>query len=126
MAVANLNGEVLEINSNNDSIIIVKDNGDVAGGRTLDLSAWDENTVAGGHVIIKTSAGEYAPLGVSEGSYVSIPTGASVIGILKVTVTKANPQAAILVAGVVNEAALPYALTATIKSKMTAIAFINK
>lgn len=110
---------------NNDEIVVMRDLCDVAGGATLDVSSVAAGTqyIAAGHIIKKTAAGDYAPLGVSSNNYVSLASGESYAGVLKKTIAVEDPRAAILTAGQVNAAASPYPVTDTIKSGLARIEF---
>ena len=126
MALADLNRETIKVNDGNDSIVIVNDLGDIPGGRTLDVSGVASGTtvIKAGHVIIKKSDGEYAPLGVTTGAYNALTSGQSYAGVLKATVLVSDPRAAIMTIGQVNAAASPYPVTDTIKSGLPRIEFL--
>ena len=118
----------MEVNDGLDAIVIVNDLGDVPGGRTLDVSglAADAEVVKLGHILIqdvKTKA--VKPLGVSAGAYETLPSGHSYLGVLKASVLKKDPRAAILTIGQVNAAASPYPVTAAIKTGLPRIEFLN-
>lgn len=114
----------LLVDDGKDSLVIVKDNGDIPGGKTLNVADFTADVIPAGTPILKTTGGDYVPLGVTSGAYDSIPSGAVAVGVLKASILKSNPQAAILVNGVVNEAVCPAPYTTTLKNKLTAIAFI--
>jgi len=122
---AKLNDENLEITTNNDSIIITHEVADLPGGATLDVSGVSEGTkiLEGGHIIVKKSNGDYAPMEVENGKYKE-QGGETIFGVLKRTITVARPQAAILTAGQVREKALPIAPTAKIKTALPTIKFV--
>lgn len=126
MAYSDLIKKQVTVVPGNDSIIFQEVLTDIPGGRTLDVTEWTDDTIPAGLVIIKTSGGEYAPLGINDGSYVSLPTGAEVVGLLKTTIEKDDAQAAIVTGGSVNEPALPYELTSTIKNNLKGFQFINE
>lgn len=126
MAYSDLIKKRVTVSTGKDSIIFQECLTDIPGGRTLDVTNWEEDTIEAGHVIIKTSGGEYTPLGLTEGAYGSIPTGAEVIGLLKTTIEKNDAQAAIVTSGSVNEPALPYELTSNLKTKLKGFQFINE
>lgn len=111
-----------------DSKVIIKDLGDIPGGKTLDLTGFngDGDNIKAGHVIVKTSAGEYKPLALNTGktAYATVGETDTVVGVLKATIRKAEPMAAILTMGQVQEAACPFALTSAIKTALTNIQFI--
>lgn len=131
MATSELGLKTYEINDSLDSIVVVNALGDVPGGRTLDVSALpaEQTVVRAGHVIIKTAAGEYKPLGISGGAYAAIASGETAVGILKASVLKTDPRAAIVTIGQINAAAAKTAVgapyTAAIKTALPRIEFIN-
>lgn len=127
MPYANLNREQVEVNDGLDSIVIVKDLGDLPGGATLDVSELpaDVKVVKSGHILIqddKTKAKK--PLGVEGDKYVALPAGSSYAGVLKASISVKNPQAAILTTGQVNAAASPYPVTDEIKKGLPRIEFL--
>lgn len=100
--------------SGNEGVVIRKCLHDIAGGRTLDFSDFALEKIQSGHVVIKTSDGNYAPMPVSTGenpTYAALPEGATYAGINKHYVLKTNPEAAIMTVGAVNETLLPYPMT---------------
>lgn len=127
MPTADLNKTSAEVNDGLDSIVIVKDLGDVPGGRTLDVSgvAADVEVIKSGHILIKEDKTKVVkPLGVTGGAYQSLPSGHSYLGVLKASVLKKDPRAAILTMGQVNAAASPYPVTAAIKTGLPRIEFL--
>ncbi len=127
MQPANLNKENIAVNDGVDTIVITKDVADIPGGRTLDVSgvASDVTTIRAGHVIIKDDAkNTYKPLNVTGGAYAELPSGHSYVGILKASILKKDPRAAILTMGQVNAAACPFAITVAIKTALPQINFI--
>ena len=128
MATANLNRTSIEVDDGLDSIVIVNDLGDVPGGRTLDVSdvASTVEVIKSGHILIKNDTTKAVkPLGVSSNAYVSLPSGYSYLGVLKASVLKKDPRAAILTVGQVNAAASPYPVTSAIKKGLPRIEFLN-
>lgn len=119
-----LNRESYHVDDGNDSKVIVRDLADIPGGRALDVSAWNEDVIRAGHIIKKTSAGDFAPLGVSSGAYAQLATGEEYAGVLKVSVLKDKAFAAIMTMGEVNAAASPYPVTAAIKAGLPQIKFL--
>lgn len=123
---ANLNNDTKVANDGLDAIVIQKDLADIEGGRTLDCS--DESLasldcIKAGHVIVKTSAGVYKPLAISGTGYGSIGDDTAV-GVLKKSVVKTQPFAAIMTIGQVNAAACPYTVDSTIKNALPHINFV--
>lgn len=127
MSYGNLNYEGKEI-SGFDSIIIQKDLADVPGGVTLDVTGYEGDTILSGHVLIKDSEGAVKPLGITSGAYDDLEQGDAVYGILKYSISKSQPFAAVLLIGTVNAGAAeklvgaPY--TSDIKSALKNISFI--
>ena len=129
MATVDLNKGKVLYDDGMDSIVIVKALGDIPGGRTLDISALDteDNVIKAGHVIIKKDLNKpvYMPLGVQDGAYKAITEGYSYVGVLKASVLKSDPRAAIVTIGQVNAAASPYPITDEIKNALPNIQFLN-
>lgn len=129
MPVASLNYDRKEIGGF-DSIIIVKDLTDIPGGVTLDVTGVTADTIPGGTVLkITTATGVVAPLGqATAGTYDALGQGEAYYGILKYSVTKTQPFAAVLRAGTVNAGAAAIAvgapITDTIKAGLPRIDFI--
>ena len=111
MAEFNLAGEKHEVVFGNDSIVIRKYGNSLAGGRVLDVTGYAEKTVLAGHVIITDGNGTYKPMPVDGDAYATLPEGYAYAGVLYRSILAAKPAASILTAGVVNEKALPYAIS---------------
>ena len=127
MPTANLNRKSIEVNDGLDSIVIVKDLGDIPGGRSLDVSgvAADVEILRAGHILVKNDTTKaVSPLGVNEGAYVALPSGHSYLGVLKASIAVKDARAAILTVGQVNAAASPYPVTADIKAGLPNIQFL--
>lgn len=126
MSVTNLNRTPEHFEDGNDSIVIVRDLGDIPGGRSLDVTEVTEDVIRAGHILIANdTTKEVKPLGVSGSAYASKPSGWSYLGVLKHSVLKTDARAAILTIGQVNAAACPYPITADIKTGLPHIQFIN-
>lgn len=126
MPIADLKTENIEIGGFG-GIVVIKDLGDIPGGRTLDVSgvASDTTVIKAGHILIqKTADGSFAPLGVSNSAYVTLPDGYTYAGVLKADTLVKDPRAAILTIGQVNAAASPYPVTDAIKTALPHIQFI--
>lgn len=129
MSVASLNYDGKEIGGF-DSIIIVKDLTDIPGGVTLDVTGVTADVIPGGTVLkVTTATGVVAPLTqTTPGTYDSLSGGEAYYGILKYSVLKTQPFAAVLRAGTVNAGAAKNAtgaeITSTIKAGLPRIDFI--
>lgn len=127
MPYANLTRDAFSVNDGNDSIVVVTVTGEIPGGRTLDVSAVgsDVTVLRAGHVLVKDdTTGVVSPMPVSGDAYGEKPAGTSYVGVLKNSVLKTNPQAAILTQGQVNAAASPYAVTTEMKEALPRIEFL--
>ena len=111
MANLNVVGEKTQIVFGNDSIVIRKCINTLAGGRVLDVTDYAEKSILAGHVIITDGNGNYKPMPVADGAYTTLPEGYAYAGVLVGSILAAKPAASILNAGVVNEKALPYAIS---------------
>lgn len=111
MAEWNLAGEKHEVVFGNDSIVIRKYGHSLAGGRVLDVTDYAKKTILAGHVIITDGNGNYKPMPVDGDAYATLPEGYACAGVLYRSILAAKPAASILTAGVVNEKALPYAIS---------------
>ncbi len=109
----------------NESKVIIRDLADIPGGRALNVDGWNEDAIAAGHIIKHNKqTGSYAPLGVSGGAYATLGTNEEYAGVLKCSVSKSKPAAAILTVGEVNAAASPYPVTDAIKAGLPQIKFL--
>ena len=129
LTTASLNRDSYLIDDGNDYKVIIRDLADVPGGRTLDMSNWTPDTLRAGHIIKhNTSTDVYSPLGITgseNDTYASLSDNEEYIGVLKVSVLKDKPFAAIMTIGEVNAAASPYPLTDTIKAGLPSIKFLG-
>jgi hypothetical protein len=126
MSTVNLNKSSELYDFGNDAIVVVRDLGDIPGGRALDVTDVVGDVIRAGHVlIVNDTTKEVKPLGVSGNAYAAKPSGYSYLGILKHSVLKSEASAAILTIGQVNAAACPYPITADIKTGLPHIQFIN-
>ncbi|SFS30757.1 hypothetical protein [Lutibacter maritimus] len=122
MATVNLTSKN-NVDTTNDSVVIVNHLEGIAGGRTLDVTGFADAEISAGHVIIKeTATGEYKPLPTSG----TLPEGHTYAGILVASIETAKAMAAIMVRGTVNEAYAKYAIPAGAKTALSLIRFINE
>lgn len=123
--VVSLNRNGYLVDDGNESKVIIRDLADIPGGRALNMEGFDADVVRAGHLIKRTVATDsYAPLGVSGDAYVAVAEGEELVGVLKVSVTKERPAAAIMTMGQVNAAASPYPVTEEIKTALPQIKFL--
>lgn len=127
MPTANLTREKIELNDGLDSIVVVQAISQIPGGRTLDVSGLAANveSVKSGHVlVIDTKTKAVSPLGITDGAYETLPTGKEYYGVLKASVLKRDPRAAIITAGQINVAASPAPVTEAIKAGLPLIQWL--
>lgn len=128
MATATLSNTPTLIDDGKDSVIIIRDLGDVPGGAALDVTNFSAvDVIQAGHVIVKDDAtGVLEPLQIDSdtGTYVVDTTGKTYVGVLKKTILSAKPMAAVLTIGQVNKTASPYAVTAAIIAALPRIEFV--
>lgn len=127
MPTAELNKEQILIDDGKDSVVIVKALADIPGGRTLDVSGVDADVkvIRAGHILVQDkSTKAVSPLGVTENEYDTLDEGKSYYGVLKASVLKKDPRAAIMTIGQVNAAASPYPVTDEIKAGLPNIQFL--
>ncbi len=109
----------------NESKVIIRDLADIPGGRALNVDGWNEDAILAGHIIKHNKqTGAYAPLGVTGSAYATLGANEEYAGVLKCSVSKSQPAAAILTVGEVNAAASPYPVTDTIKAGLPQIKFL--
>ena len=148
MAIYNANINEAQINFPKDDIICQKYIAGIPGGRALDVDAdYPLSVIYAGTPVIKKD-GNYKPFPLvaktqvvdektvpvldEDGNPVyklgTLPTGYAYAGILYKSIKKNNPAAAILIEGVVNEAAVYFPLDdvkAAIKAAFPAITFVS-
>lgn len=106
----------------NDSVVIVANLEGIPGGRTLNVTGFNDTEISAGHVIIEeTATGELKPLPVTG----TIPASHTYKGILVASVMTNNAQAAVMVRGTVNEAYCKYTIPSGAKTALSLIRFIN-
>lgn len=127
MATANLMNEATQVINGKDNIVIVNYFDGIRGGRTLDVAGYAPAVINAGHVIIKTSAGEYAPMPLNSAgtAYGTLPEGASYAGILVASIPTKQPFAGIMVRGTVNPEAAPFAMTSILDAFKAAMPLID-
>lgn len=127
MPTASLNRETIEIDDGLDCIVVVQALSDIPGGRTLDVSGLpaDVTVIRSGHILVEDNETKaLSPLGISDSAYVSLPVGKKYYGVLRKSVSKARPFAAIITAGQINAAASPAPVTDEIKAALSRIEFL--
>lgn len=123
---ANLNNTPVEFDTTMDSVVIVKVDHDIAGGKTLDVTGITDDVLKAGRVIIEeTATGKLKPLGITGASYNALPNGHTYKGILIASILTKKPFASVMLAGNVNEgAAINYGLPAIPSGAKTSLTHI--
>lgn len=127
MATVNLQNARKEVITGNDNVVIVNHFDGIRGGRTLDVTGYTLETIKAGHVIVKTSAGDYAPMPLNSGNdaYATLPDGASYAGYLVASIETKKPFAAIMTRGTINPKASPYKLDSILAAVKAALPLID-
>lgn len=127
MTTADLNNAKTQVIDGNDNIVIVNHFDGIRGGRTLNVANYKPEVIRAGHVIIKLSTGECAPMPVAEdcAAYAALPEGASYAGFLVASIPTKKPFAGIMVRGTVNPVASPYPLTDILAALKEALPLID-
>lgn len=127
MATANLSNAKKQVIDGKDNIVIVNHFDGIRGGRTLDVTGFAPEVIHAGHVIVKLSSGEYAPMPLagSGDAYASLPEGAAYAGFLVASIPTAQPFAAIMTRGTINPTASPFALDSILSALKVALPLID-
>lgn len=121
-AIADMTKDGRNFCDGNDAIVIRRAGACIIGGRTLDMTGFADKYVKAGHIIIhETATDTYKPLGVSNGAYISLPTGHTYEGVLRASVPADEPLASIMYEGEVNDLASPYPVTDAIKTALKSV-----
>lgn len=133
-AQANLNQDVMRIDSANDSIVIRHYGACIKGGRTLDMTDFpsDLKCIRAGHVVIRSTTDEtlYKPMPVAEDgkNYAVLPSGFEYVGVVVATKPVDYPLVGIMYDGEVNDVASPYPVTsikAAMKTALPGLVFMH-
>lgn len=129
MATSDLGLRVIQLNESYDDIVIVKALADLPGGRTLDVSNLPETAtvIKAGNIIIEKpgSAPQALPVG-DDGTYAALPAGFKPVGVLRATILKRDPRAAIITMGQINDAAAPARVTDALAQALPGIQFLYR
>lgn len=107
-----------------DSIVIQKYISGIKGGRTLDLTDFNEEVIKAGHVVI-TKDGEYRPMPVNGAAYAALPGGYAYAGVVYRSVAAEKPAVSIMTWGEVNAEAVPFPMDAIMDAFKTACPHID-
>lgn len=126
MAIANLTNNPSQVDTGNDSIVIVRNLDAVRGGRTLDVTGYTPAVIPAGHlVIVETATGQYKPMPLTAGgdAYAALPAGHTFAGVTINSVETVKPFTGILTQGTVNPEAAPFAIPAEAVTALSNIQF---
>ena len=124
MSLPNLNNEAETLDFGLDSVVIRKFVNGILGGRTLDTTNFSttDTVIKAGHVIIYDTINDvYRPMPLSGTSYASLPSNHVYAGVLKQTVKKSQPFAAIMNIGSVNIKAVPFSMESILSAFKSAV-----
>ena len=128
---ANLNNAPTSVDTTKDSVVIKRYFDGYDGGRTLDVTALPASMtviVAGHPIIQETSTGNFKPMPVTGDpatAYAALPAGHTYAGVLRSSVVRAKPFAAIMTQGTVNPNATPFPMTTILAAVKTALPLIE-
>lgn len=128
MAYANLANEGVQIDTGNDSIVIVNNLETIPGGRTLDVTGFTPEVIKAGHMVIEeTATGELKPMPVNAGgtAYSTLPADHTYKGVVIASVLTKKPFVGVLVRGTVNPSAAPFPMTTILSAVKTALPLIR-
>ncbi len=122
----NLDNTPKQVDTSNDSIVVIQNLETIPGGKTLDVTAVAANVdvIKAGHVIIEeTATGILKPMPVTGVDYAALPASHTYKGVLVASILKLKPFAAILVRGSINKVASPFTPPAGAISALSLIRF---
>lgn len=124
-AKANLVDESKTVIAGLDSVVIRQYNGGITGGRTLDMTGFDDTAVKAGHLVIRVLDEDgnytYKPMPVtSGGAYDSLPANHEYVGVVVCSKPADYPMVGIMDDGRVNDEAMPYPLTSAMRTALKA------
>lgn len=118
-AIADLTEDPKMVIDGNDSIVIRQCLSSIVGGRTLDMSGFPDKFVKAGHIVIyEKETDTWKPMPVKDGAYDALPQGHEYKGVVIATKPAARPMVGIMYRGEVNDKALPYPLTVTMRTAL--------
>ncbi|MDR2586362.1 MAG: hypothetical protein LBC84_09160 [Prevotellaceae bacterium] len=103
----NLDNTSLEVITGNDNIVVVDVSPPVYS-KGLDVTGWPLDYIPGGHLLIKTTAGEIKPMPLNPdktGLAPTLPDGHKYVGFQNGSILKSKPYGAVIVNGVINNKA---------------------
>lgn len=103
-----------------DDVVIRNFVADIKGGKVLDVEGFGGTVIKTGHIIIRTTDENetYKPLNVTDGNYVTLPSGHEYAGVALATVPVTDPFVGIMYSGEVNDVASPYPITSELKTAL--------
>jgi hypothetical protein len=124
MAFAKLNYPDEQLDTGNDSLVIMNYLGGIDGGCTLDAEGFDSPVIKAGHiVIVKNDTLARKPMPVSGDAYDSLPAGYSYEGVTVKTKKVSDPNHGVMTIGIVNTEVSPYPVTQAMKDALKTINF---
>lgn len=128
MAIVNLEGERIIVDTSLDCITIRQHLSGKPGGAALDVTGFKPTVIKAGHVVIKeTATGTFKPMPLNEAgnAYGDLPAGHTYYGVVVSSRPTSQPAVAIMYRGEVNENTSPYPVTAAIKTALSKIEFTH-
>ena len=121
-ATANLANEMEVLKTGMDSIVIRHYVAGIIGGRTLDVTGYNEPVIKAGHIVIRdTNTDTYKPMPVSGNAYSSLPSNHEYVGVVVCSKPTSEPLVGIMYDGEVNDVASPYPIDSIKDALKTAL-----
>lgn len=128
-ATANLANEMEVLKSGMDSIVIRHYVAGIIGGRTLDVTGFNEPVIKAGHIVIRdTNTDTYKPMPVSGNAYSSLPSNHEYVGVVVCSKPTSEPLVGIMYDGEVNDVASPYpidGIKVALKTALPKLSFMH-
>ena len=122
----NLANNPTNVDTSNDSVVIIANLESIPGGKTLDVTGFSPTTIPAGHLVIEeTSTGVLKPMPVSGTAYGSLPGSHTYKGVVIASVLTAKPFVGVMVRGSVNKNASIYTITSVLAAAQTALPLIR-
>lgn len=123
---ANLNNTGTQVDSSNDSIVIVANLETIPGGKTLDTTGYTPEDIPAGHLVIEeTATGVLKPMPVNGNNYAALPASHTYKGVVVASVLTKKPFVGIMVRGTVNKNASKYGISSVLSAVKAALPLIR-
>ena len=120
-AFVNLTKNTSRPTNGKDQVVWKNKLGYIDGGRSLDVTAVTEDAIYAGHIVVMDKTTEvYRPLEVTDTAFSDIKANDEIVGLTVSSIRKDIAFASMVTIGIVDEGALPYTISAALKTKVQA------